>query len=107
MVCLNRGGKPWVRPLVILGAVGIGTASVCALVFRRSEYSVSMHPDDWPGMELEDAHRRYRGLGQALHHLKEAAGLAGPRRVYLRQAISPVFREQIMLTTAISDNCPI
>ncbi len=94
--------------LILMGAAGLGAAGAAALMFRRSEYPVSMHPDDWRGMELEDAHRRYRGLGQALHHLKEAAGLAGPTaEVYLRQAISPAFREQIMLTTAVSNNCPI
>ncbi len=73
------------------------------------KYTVSMHPDDWPGTELEDAHRRYRSLGQALHHLKEAVILAGPTAgVYLRRAIPPAFREQIMRSPATaSNNCPI
>jgi hypothetical protein len=72
------------------------------------KYTVSMHPDDWRGMELADAHRKYRSVGQALHHLKEAVGLTVPTaQVYLRRTISPALREQIMITTAVSNNCPI
>jgi len=94
-----------VRRFVILGTVGLGVA---ALLSRNSECSVSMHPEDWRGLEDGDAHRRYRSWEHTLHHAKEVAGLLVPiGEIYLRQVISPAFREQIMITTAISNNCPL
>lgn len=96
------------RPLFVLAPAGLCAAGAAALMMRKSEHSVSMHPDDWRSPDDGNAHRTYRSAGHALHHLKEAAGLAAPTAaVYLRQAISPAFREQIMITTAVSNNCPI
>lgn len=94
-----------VRPLFVLGAVGLGAT---VLLLRRNECEVSMHPDDWRVPEGGNAHRKYRSPGHAFHHLKEAAGLTVPTaEVYLRQAIPPVFREQIMIITAACNNCPV
>jgi hypothetical protein len=98
--------------LILMGAAGLcaagAAAAATALLSRGNECSVSMHPDDWRCLEGGNAHRRYLGPGQALHHLREAAGLARPTaEVYLRQSISPAFREMIMITTATSNNCPI
>ncbi len=97
-----------VRPLVILGVAGTGAAAAAALLRRDHDYSATMHPDDWRVLEGGNVHRRYGSLGQAFHHLREAACLTVPTaEVYLRQAISPAFREQIMITTAVSNKCPI
>lgn len=98
-------------PLVLMGVAGLcaaGAATAAALLSRDKECFVSMHPDDWRCLEGGNTHRRYLSAGHALHHLKEAVGLARPTaEVYLRQAISPAFREMIMITTATADNCPI
>jgi hypothetical protein len=82
----------------MFGAVGIGAAVMVSRI-RGRESRVSMHPDDWRGLEEGATHRRYRNLEHALHHTKEVMGLLVPTcEVYLGRAISPAFREQIMTT---------
>ena len=94
-----------VRSFVLMGAVGLGAA---ALLSRDRECKVSMHADDWRCLEDGDTHRRCRSLEQALHHTRESAALLVPvGELYLRQAISPAFREQIMIVTAVCNDCPI
>ena len=85
------------RTALMYGAVGIGAAVMVSRI-RGRESRVSMHPDDWRGLEEGDTHRRYRNLEHALHHTKEVMGLLVPTcEVYLGHAISPAFREQIMI----------
>lgn len=95
-----------VRPVVVLGAIGLGAAAVLSQN-RSRECRVSMHPEDWRGLEDGDTHRRYSSMGQTLHHTKEFAALLVPAvdQLYLRPAISPAFREQIMIVTATCNDC--
>ena len=77
-----------VRTVGILGVVGLGVAALLSRN-RSRECKVSMHPEDWLGLTEGDTHRRYRSLGQALHHTKELAGLIVPvGELYLRRPIS-------------------
>lgn len=92
------------RSIVILVPLGLGAT---ALMTRRGECTVSMHPDDWQGLEEGTVHREYRSLQHALHHWREFANLGVTvAEIYLRRAISPAFREQIMIVTATCDECP-
>ena len=89
---------------VIICAAGLGTL---ALIARKRECAVSMHPEDWLGLEEKDTHRRYRSLGHAFHHVSELAFLSGhTAALYLLRPVTPAFREQIMLLTAVCDDCP-
>jgi len=91
----------------ILALLGMFVAGVCALIGRRREPPVSMHELDWRGGEGNLAVRRYNSPGHFFHHLKELAGLSVPLlRVYVLQALSPSFREQVMIVTAMADACP-
>jgi hypothetical protein len=93
-----------VRRLAILGAAGLGAT---ALLARNGECSISMHPEDWLGLEEGDTHRRYRSPRHAFHHIRELALMLGQVSVlYLLRPIPPAFREQIMLVTAVCDDCP-
>jgi hypothetical protein len=93
------------RSPVVLGILGLGVA---ALLFRRGEDSVSMRPEDWRGPEEGPVHREYRSLGHAVHHWRELLnlGLLTVADIYLRHAISPAFRERIMILTAACNECP-
>ncbi len=92
------------RWAVILGAAA--SVSTALLVHKR-ECSVSMHPEDWLGLEEGDTHRRYRSWPHAVHHFKELTLLQGHvAALYLLRPITPAFREQIMLVTAVCDDCP-
>jgi len=93
------------RTASIVGAAGLGAA---VLLSRNRERSckVSMHPDDWQGLEGGDTHRRFRSLEQVFHHTKEFVALLVPvGELYLRRPISPAFREQIMIVTATCNDC--
>ncbi len=92
------------RWAVILGTTGLGAT---ALLARKRNCSVSMHPGDWLGLDEGDTHRRYRSWPHAVHHLKELALLqVQVASLYLLRPITPAFREQIMLVTAVCDDCP-
>jgi hypothetical protein len=92
------------RWAVIMGAAGLGATT---LLSRYGECSVSMHPEDWLCLEEGDTHRRYRSPRHAFHHIKELALMLGQVSVlYLLRPIPPAFREQIMLVTAVCDDCP-
>jgi len=90
-----------IRRLLILA----GLIAVFALVLGGRERELSMHEDDWPDL-TSGKPRRYRSPGHALHHARELLGLTRPAtEVYLLRAISPAFREQIMIVTAMSNDC--
>jgi hypothetical protein len=99
-----RGFTMKVQPFVFFGTLALGTTVILS---RRGEPSVSMYPEDWEDYEARKTHRSYRSWRHALHHMKEAAGLAVPiAEVYILRTISPAFREQIMITTACCNSCP-
>jgi hypothetical protein len=92
------------RWAAILGAATLGTT---ALFVRNRECVVSMHPEDWAGLEEGDSRRRYRSLGHAVHHLSELVLLSKQAAaLYLLRPITPALREQIMLVTAVCNDCP-
>jgi hypothetical protein len=77
-----------------------------ALFASRRRSTVSMHELDWWDGGGAATPRRYRSPGHFLHHLSELAGLAVPVfEVYVLRALSPAFREQIMIVTAMADGC--
>ena len=85
--------------------ITMGTMAL-ALVASRRGSRVSMHEFDWWDTEDTETRRRYRSPGHLLHHLWELAGFALPLfEVYVLRALSPVFREQIMIVTAMADEC--
>jgi hypothetical protein len=87
-----------------MGAIGIGVA---ALALRAGgEVGVSMHELDWEDGAVPVHGRRYRGVGQFLHHQREMSGMMRPAaEIYFARTLSPAFREQIMILTAMSDAC--
>ncbi|MFH1149558.1 MAG: hypothetical protein V1748_03695 [Actinomycetota bacterium] len=91
------------RRLLLLGVLGAGLATWLA---RDRSGTVSMHPEDWRGPEAGESRRRYRSLSHAHHHARQLTSLLVPvTEVYLLRAISPAFREQIMIVTAMSNDC--
>lgn len=92
-----------VRRLALTGIIGIG---IYALLGRKRDPMVSMHEEDWPDFGEQSTRRRYKSTGHAIHHLRELAGLTLPlAEVYILRAITPAFREQIMIVTAMANNC--
>lgn len=56
-----------------------------------------------PGLAVK---RRYRGAGHILFRVYDLLGYAYPLvRVYAFRALSPGFREKIMLVTAMGNDC--
>jgi hypothetical protein len=93
-----------VKRLMLLAT--LGTAAY-ALFGRRRKPAVSMHELDWWDGEGDSTLRRYKNPGHLFHHLKELAGLAVPlSKVYVLRALPPSFREQIMIVTAMANECP-
>ena len=91
-----------IRRLLVAGALGAG---LVAMLARNREGRVSMHEQDWLP-EGEAARRRYRSPAHLLHHFGELAGMLLPvAEVYLLRALSPAFREQVMITTAMANDC--
>jgi len=90
--------------IAVLGTVGVAIAS--ALLVRKAEPRASMHEHDWDEGQVCAQGRRYRSLGQFIHHQRELVTMAGlVARIYLAGAIAPGFREQIMIVTALSNDC--
>lgn len=91
----------------LLAAGAIATAAYGGLsMLRAGQATASMHPDDWLEGAGVRASRRYRSLPQVTHHLTELASQTVPlARVYLLRAISPAFREQVMIVTALANDC--
>lgn len=89
----------------VSAAATVGMAALAA-VSGRGEPRVSLHRMDlgeWGGPAEP---RTWRGPGHLLHHLRELAALGLPlTEVYLAGAISPAFRERIMLVTAMANRC--
>lgn len=95
--------KPTMRKLILTGIVA---AALSAVFAGRREAKVSMSDLDWLDGAGLTAPRRYRSPGHLLHHLGELAGSILPiARVYVLRAITPAFREQIMIVTAMANDC--
>lgn len=85
----------------------VGAAAMLAVATLVNKSGVSMHGLDWLDGAGVTAPRRYRSPGHVLYHARELAGMAVPvSRVYILRAISPAFREQVMIVTAMANACP-
>jgi hypothetical protein len=94
------------KPLKI-ALLAVAAAAAYTLASRGRSPAISMHELDWPGAGDAPGPRRYRSLGHAAHHLGQLAGLTLPvTRVYVLRALAPSFREQIMIVTAMANDCP-
>lgn len=89
-----------------IGAGAIGVAIAARIIKREGEPCASMHERDWECGQVPPHGRRYRSAKQLAHHLRELIGLTPPlAQIYLLRVISPMFREQIMIVTAQSNDC--
>ena len=72
-----------------------------------TRYDLSFYERDkayQPGAVVK---RRYQNAGHLLYRLIDTLRYAYPiLRVYLLRALSPKFREKIMITTATANSCP-
>lgn len=91
------------RKIVWLGIAG---AAAAAAVVSSHEPRLELHPDDWFSHEEGSGRRSYRSLSHYLFHLRELMSVQAPiAEVYLMRAITPAFRERIMLVTAYANEC--
>jgi hypothetical protein len=91
------------RKSLLVGTVG---AAVSAAVVSRWKPRLQLHQCDWSVYEEGSARRSYRSLSHFLYHLRELLSVQVPiTEVYLMRAISPAFRERIMLVTAYANEC--
>jgi hypothetical protein len=90
----------------VIGAGVVGMAIAARIMKREGEPAASMHEHDWELGQVPSHGRRYRTPAQLVHHLQELIGLTPPlAQIYLLRAITPAFREQIMIVTAQSNDC--
>ncbi|RJP34072.1 MAG: hypothetical protein C4536_03370 [Actinobacteria bacterium] len=91
------------RKVLIAWVVG---ATTCAAAASRLQPRSMLHPCDWSMHEEGSVRRVYRSLSHFLYHLRELMSVQAPiSEVYLGRAISPAFRERIMLVTAYANEC--
>lgn len=85
---------------------GAAAAATLAALGSRGEPRVSLHPLDLRRDDTPVAPRVWHGPGHVAFHLREFLALAFPlSAVYVLHAISPAFRERIMLVTALANGC--
>lgn len=91
------------RRLLLAGAAWAAAGIVLA---GRLEPRLEMHECDWAAWGEGASRRSYRSGSHFLYHLRELASVQVPlAEVYLRRAMSPAFRERIMLVTAYANAC--
>lgn len=77
-----------------------------AAAASRLRPRLRLHECDWSPYEEGSARRSYRSLSHFLYHLREFAAVQPAlAEVYLARALSPSFRESIMLVTAMANEC--
>ena len=85
---------------------GSGATAVAAAAAGMMKPRHGLHPDDWSIYEEGSMRRSYRSIPHFLYHLRELMSVQAPiTEVYLLRAISPAFRERIMLVTALTNEC--
>jgi hypothetical protein len=91
------------RKSFLVGAAGV---AACAAGASRLQPRLQLHECDWSAYKEGSARRSFRGLPHFLYHLRELMAVQAPiAEVYLLRAISPAFRESIMLVTAMANEC--
>ena len=93
------------RKLLPTAALGV---AAYGLVSSRREPDETLHECDWVAFEKGVTKRTFRSLPHLLHHLERVLRMQVPiAEVYMLRVISPIFRESIMLTTAMANSCVI
>ncbi|MEW6555250.1 MAG: hypothetical protein AB1384_13310 [Actinomycetota bacterium] len=93
------------RRTTLLGLAG--TAGIAALAASSMmEPRLQLHECDWSIYERGSSRRSFLSPSHFLYHLRELLSVqAALAEVYLLHAISPAFRESIMLVTAMANEC--
>ena len=87
-----------------VGAIGL---AIAARMMHRQGARATMHSDDWVDGGVPLHGRRYRSLSHLMHHARELLAMTWTlARIYLLRALTPAFREQIMIVTATANGCP-
>jgi hypothetical protein len=82
-------------------AGAIMAAAICV-----GDPGTELHACDWSCYEEGLSRRSFRSPSHFLHHLRGLLSVQTPiAEVYLMRAISPAFRERIMLVTAYANEC--
>jgi len=85
----------------------VAGAGLFAVALAGGGPRATMHEHDWWSGGDNPTFRYYKSPGQFLHHLRELITLTVPAfEAYVMRAIEPTFREQIMLVTAMANDCP-
>lgn len=91
------------RKGLLAAMMGVAASAAAA---SRLEPRLDLHPHDWSVYEEGETRRSFRTPSHFLHHLRELLAVQFPvAEVYLLRAISPAFRERIMLVTAYANEC--
>jgi hypothetical protein len=87
------------------GAIGMAIAS--HVLKHQRPPSVSMHEQDWVRGAPPIEGRSYKSLAHFIHHQKELLAMLDViAEIYILRALTPAFREQVMVVTAFSNACP-
>lgn len=85
---------------------GVGATAAAAAAAGTMKPRHGLHPCDWSVYEEGSMRRSYRSVSHFLYHLRELMSVQAPiAEVYLLRAISPAFRERIMMVTALTNEC--
>jgi hypothetical protein len=94
------------RKALCAGITGVAGTAAWAAAASLWEPRVHLHRCDWSIHDEGSSRRTYRSLSHFLFHLRELLSVQIPMaEVYLLRAISPAFRERIMLVTAYANEC--
>jgi len=97
----RKGGV--MRKALFLGAV---SAAAGAAVVSGWEPRLRLHEGDWALQGEGSSRRSFRSPSHFIYHLRELLSVQAPiAEVYLLRAITPAFRERIMLVTAYANEC--
>ena len=89
-------------PATLLGVATYGVVS------SRRTPDATLHSCDWEVYEKGITSRTFRSFPHLLYHLERILRMQVPlAEVYLLRAISPIFRERIMLVVAMANSCII
>ena len=94
------------RKALLAGIAGVAGTAAWAAAASLWEPRAHLHHCDWSARDEGSSRRTYRNLPHFLFHLRELLSVQVPMaEVYLLRAISPAFRERIMLVTAYANEC--
>lgn len=81
-------------------------AGAVALAAGGREPDLSLHEADWEIYLEGMASRRFMSLDHFVHHLAKLMRILLPLgEVYMLRAMSPAFRERVMIVTSMANDC--